>query len=409
MPAAASGRGRMQAEVDGGDVVQAGEAIAHLALSETGDYVQAHGSQTQPSGASREGQGGLGQVAGDGKRRNTGDKGASSEDEGTVRQTGEPKSVPQTEDLATRVVDGPPGTSGAGVPASGEEVSKREGPLPAVLDEVPLMWQPFVATLRSQQEDAADRLEAWASMPPALLRQLEGYLPADVAVLTGVQGDRWPKPTWLHTDIMDDNLLVVPVSVSDESAGGSSAPPTDKEAPGGAMAEAPGSLQASGAGRESEREGQGAAYLPKSSSFVAGGGSGSKEGRKWAPRWLLDFGNVVVGDPLYDLVAIHLNIFRCDLGLLRRFLASYKLPAGACLAPPLLGGQVDSGDARGPPGAVAGGEARALAPSYRALCYCLLHEQDAMRAVFRNRKDLRTAATLQQVEAAIWGPLNAYA
>lgn len=39
-------------------------------------------------------------------------------------------------------------------------------------------------------------------------------------------------------------------------------------------------------------------------------------------------------------------------------------------------------------------------------CYCLLHEQDAMGAILKQRKDLKTAETLEEIELKLWGVLN---
>ncbi len=39
-------------------------------------------------------------------------------------------------------------------------------------------------------------------------------------------------------------------------------------------------------------------------------------------------------------------------------------------------------------------------------CYCLLHEQDIMGAILKHRKDLRMAASLEEVEEKLWAVLN---
>jgi hypothetical protein len=43
------------------------------------------------------------------------------------------------------------------------------------------------------------------------------------------------------------------------------------------------------------------------------------EGVKWKPVSLIDFGDTLVGDTAYELVAIHLALFRCDKELLAEF------------------------------------------------------------------------------------------
>jgi hygromycin-B 7''-O-kinase len=48
----------------------------------------------------------------------------------------------------------------------------------------------------------------------------------------------------------------------------------------------------------------------------------------WRPTGIIDFGDARVGDRLYELVALHLGLFRTDKALLRLFLDSYGLDAG---------------------------------------------------------------------------------
>jgi hygromycin-B 7''-O-kinase len=47
------------------------------------------------------------------------------------------------------------------------------------------------------------------------------------------------------------------------------------------------------------------------------------DGGRWRPTGIIDFGDAKVGDRLYELVAIHIGLFRCDKRLLRVFLRSY--------------------------------------------------------------------------------------
>ncbi len=46
---------------------------------------------------------------------------------------------------------------------------------------------------------------------------------------------------------------------------------------------------------------------------------------KWRMTGLIDFGDAWVGDPIYELVALHLSIFQLDRQLLKTFLAAYTL------------------------------------------------------------------------------------
>ena len=43
----------------------------------------------------------------------------------------------------------------------------------------------------------------------------------------------------------------------------------------------------------------------------------------WAIAGLIDFADAIVGDPAYELVPLHVDLFRCDGGLLKAFLAAY--------------------------------------------------------------------------------------
>ena len=43
----------------------------------------------------------------------------------------------------------------------------------------------------------------------------------------------------------------------------------------------------------------------------------------WRIQGLIDFGDALVGDPMYELIALHLDLFQCDKRLLSAFLMSY--------------------------------------------------------------------------------------
>jgi Ser/Thr protein kinase RdoA (MazF antagonist) len=44
---------------------------------------------------------------------------------------------------------------------------------------------------------------------------------------------------------------------------------------------------------------------------------------KWVTRGIIDFGDAMVGNLLYELVALHLDLFRCDKHLLGIYLDAY--------------------------------------------------------------------------------------
>lgn len=45
--------------------------------------------------------------------------------------------------------------------------------------------------------------------------------------------------------------------------------------------------------------------------------------RGWRTQGIIDFGDALVGDPMYELIALHLDVFQCDKRLLSAFLMSY--------------------------------------------------------------------------------------
>eukprot|EP00743_Colponemidia_sp_Colp-15_P009092 GILK01009918.1.p1 GENE.GILK01009918.1~~GILK01009918.1.p1 ORF type:complete len:872 (+),score=148.00 GILK01009918.1:352-2616(+) len=98
------------------------------------------------------------------------------------------------------------------------------------------------------------------------------------------------------------------------------------------------------------------------------------------PTALLDFGDAFYGDPLYDLVALHISMFRCDKKLLRIFLESYGWPEQDYL-----------------------GDIKCRQEfAYRAMCYTLLHVGNALGMAFEYVPELATATSLEEVATALW-------
>jgi Ser/Thr protein kinase RdoA (MazF antagonist) len=54
---------------------------------------------------------------------------------------------------------------------------------------------------------------------------------------------------------------------------------------------------------------------------------GRLDGDRWTTLGLIDFGDAMIGDLLYEIVAIHVDMFRYDKGMLRAFLDGYGLDA----------------------------------------------------------------------------------
>lgn len=98
-----------------------------------------------------------------------------------------------------------------------------------------------------------------------------------------------------------------------------------------------------------------------------------RDGR-WAPTGIIDFGDAKVGDVLYELVALHIGMFRYDTRLLAHFLRAYG---------------VDDGMRRD--------------FVRRAMSYTLLHEFDVLHGLFEHLPELRDAPTLDVLAQRIWG------
>ncbi|CAF2140708.1 unnamed protein product [Brassica rapa subsp. trilocularis] len=51
---------------------------------------------------------------------------------------------------------------------------------------------------------------------------------------------------------------------------------------------------------------------------------------------------------------------------------------------------------------------KVLSPSYRTMCYCILHEENVLGAMFSIWVELRTAESWEQIELTVWSLLNSY-
>ncbi|KAI6687816.1 hypothetical protein NL676_024644 [Syzygium grande] len=190
-------------------------------------------------------------------------------------------------------------------------------------------------------------------IPSTLIEKVDEYIPDDLTKLLSSYKD-YPKegcqPSWIHSDIMDDNIHMEPRSIDCYN------------------------------NRISPRVGS-----------MDNGNDGSELGQSWRPSHILDFSDLSVGDPLYDLIPIHLDVFRGDSYLLKQLLQNYKIP--------LLGGQLQHQSL---------GDIKYQRLSYRAMCYCILHEENVLAAIFSIWKDLRRAESWEEVEQTVWGELNEY-
>ncbi|MEN9936560.1 MAG: hypothetical protein RLZZ387_3139 [Chloroflexota bacterium] len=98
---------------------------------------------------------------------------------------------------------------------------------------------------------------------------------------------------------------------------------------------------------------------------------GLEEGGRWRPTGIIDFGDARVGDPAYELGALHLGLFHSDRRLLRAFLDSY-------------GWEIHPGFPR------------------RAMCMALLHECNVLWSVFEDLPHAAEVATLEELEQLVW-------
>ncbi len=120
-------------------------------------------------------------------------------------------------------------------------------------------WEEFAAFLAVQRSGCAARHAAWGRLPPALISQLEAFLPDCEALL-----ERSTRPHLIHADLTGDHLL------------------------------------------------------------------GQVHNGRWRSLAIIDFGDARSGPLEYELVALHLDLFRGDRRLLGAFLRSYGCtpPAG---------------------------------------------------------------------------------
>ncbi|MDQ5853337.1 MAG: aminoglycoside phosphotransferase family protein, partial [Chloroflexota bacterium] len=93
----------------------------------------------------------------------------------------------------------------------------------------------------------------------------------------------------------------------------------------------------------------------------------------WRPAGIIDFGDAMAGDPLYELGALHTGLFHCDKRLLRVFLESYGF------------------DER-------------LQDHFvlRAMSFALLHECDVVGPVFQEFPDALKVDSLAELATLLW-------
>ncbi|CAN1181872.1 Lysine-specific demethylase JMJ21 [Linum perenne] len=221
----------------------------------------------------------------------------------------------------------------------------------------PVEMEILIKTLYMKKKHVKTQLTTWGDpIPSSLVDQVDDYLPNDLSVLfpthqDAIGQDEVCQPfSWIHADIMDDNIHMESSSAS--------------------------------LNRDSEHS------LPENSGSVNGC---KAEGQRnfWSPGHIIDFSNLKTGDRILDIIPIYLDIFRGDSAFLKRLLDCYKLP---------LLVRKKSTSVQEKFGRL----------SYRAMCYCILHEENILGAIFGMWKELRAAKSWEEVELTVWGELNNY-
>lgn len=217
-------------------------------------------------------------------------------------------------------------------------------------------WGLFTRTLTKMRKDVSSRLTKWGDpIPSKLIEKIDEYIPPDFAELLNITenfGNHASKPcSWIHTDIMDDNIYMKPSLVCSTTSG-----------------------------------------KTEDSTMVDNGSLSNYEVKSWYPSHILDFSDLSIGDPLFDLIPIYLDVLRGDSYLLKQFLESYKLPFASNIS------RYESTESDQKFGRL----------SYVAMCYCILHDENVLGAIFSIWEELRSANSWEEVELTVWGELNNY-
>lgn len=104
---------------------------------------------------------------------------------------------------------------------------------------------------------------------------------------------------------------------------------------------------------------------------------GRLQGGRWQTLALIDWGDALSGSLLYELVALHLDLFHIDKRLLRAYLQAYDLPASW--------------------------QAQWQSVTRRAMSVALLHRFNVLANLPRDCPAVQTAATLDELAEILWG------
>ncbi|CAH9085706.1 unnamed protein product [Cuscuta epithymum] len=224
---------------------------------------------------------------------------------------------------------------------------------------IPVEWDLFLKILNKKKEEVSNRLTKWGDpIPVDLIEKVSEYVPDNLAKLLFMSEDTAgvdKSCTWIHSDIMDDNIHMEESCVTASCLA------------------------------EDDR--------PIYNGDVIDNMKCCDKKSSWRATHILDFSGLSIGDPLLDIIPIHLDVFRGNPRLLIHFLESYKLP----LSPRQ---EISKG--------LADNNSRCARLSYHAMCYCILHDDNVLGAIFSIWKELRTAKSWEEVEETVWGDLNTY-
>ncbi|XP_020593236.1 F-box protein At1g78280 [Phalaenopsis equestris] len=257
-------------------------------------------------------------------------------------------------------------------------------------------WELLIALLDRRKKNIKNQLAQWGDpIPGFLIDEVEKYIPHDLSSLfdfrMGDDGSLECIPTWIHSDIMDDNIHMkqcCPFDCFNECSSH-----TSLKVNGSHDACGQGDTDSRMNGVNDPSDGENVVVMVNTTLSACNGITNLK---RWCPSHILDFSDLSIGDPLYDLIPIYLDVFRGDMCLMAKLLEHYNLPL---ITSKLNHDELSSGLPEND---------KCKRLSYRAMCYCILHEDNVLGAIFSLWKELRTAKSWEEVEEAVWGGLNNY-
>ncbi|KZV56304.1 F-box protein [Dorcoceras hygrometricum] len=95
-------------------------------------------------------------------------------------------------------------------------------------------WKLFISILNQKRKDVHHRLTAWGDpIPSKLIEKVDNYIPRDLTIFSNIfenAAEACNSCTWIHMDVMDDNIYMTPcsASISGEHASGSCLAESDR-------------------------------------------------------------------------------------------------------------------------------------------------------------------------------------